>query len=39
MTCQAYSILVPLMGLTLQGLDPPLVPYALSNAATLLELS
>jgi hypothetical protein len=39
MTCQACSILVPLMGLTLQGFAPLPVPYVLSNAASLLELA
>jgi len=38
-TCQACSILVPLMGFALRGLLPPPVPYALSSAASLLEFN
>lgn len=36
--CRAYFIPVPLMGFSLRGFFPPLVPYVLSNAASLLRL-
>jgi hypothetical protein len=39
MTCRAYFIPVPLMGLTLRGFTPFRVPYALSNAASLSKLT
>lgn len=38
MTCRAYFIPVPLLGFALRGFAPCLVPYVLSNAATLLAL-
>lgn len=34
-TSRAYSIPDPLLGFTLRGLDPPVVPYVLSNAVSL----
>jgi hypothetical protein len=36
-TFQACFILVPLLGFTLRGLHPPMVPYALSSAAPLRD--
>jgi hypothetical protein len=39
MTCQAYFILVPLMGFFLRGFHPHVMPYALADAGSLMEFN
>jgi hypothetical protein len=39
MTSQAYFILVPLMGFSLRGLYPHMMPYVLANAGSLSEFN